>query len=222
MSTVSFAQSGSIAVLSVDNPPVNALSHDVRSGLLRALAEALAAPSVKLIVLQAEGRTFMAGADIAEFGQPLKDPSLPEVVAAFEESGKPILAALHGTVLGGGLEVALGCHYRIALESTKLGLPEIKLGLIPGAGGTQRLPRAIGAQAALEMILSGTPIAAPDALAQRSRLQQPSIVHPPLLQRPLHRGEGEDHQEEHIRHRGRVPHLEVDERRAPDVEHQHI
>lgn len=164
MSTVSFAQSGSIAVLSVDNPPVNALSHDIRSGLLRALAEALAAPSVKLIVLQAEGRTFMAGADIAEFGQPLKDPSLPEVVAAFEESGKPILAALHGTVLGGGLEVALGCHYRIALESTKLGLPEIKLGLIPGAGGTQRLPRAIGAQAALDMILSGTPIAAPDAL----------------------------------------------------------
>lgn len=164
MGVVVFEQSGALGLITVDFAPVNALSHSVRSGLLDALQQALAAPEVSVIVLRAAGRTFMAGADISEFGAPLQAPNLPEVVNAFENANKPVVAALHGTVLGGGLELALGCHFRIALNSTQLGLPEIKLGLIPGAGGTQRLPRAIGAAAALEAIVSGASMSAARAL----------------------------------------------------------
>jgi 3-hydroxyacyl-CoA dehydrogenase len=165
MSPVRYQRHGAIGVIEVSAPPVNALSHAVRSGLMTALDQALADQQAIAIVLSAAGRTFMAGADIAEFGQPLLDPNLPEVVAAFERSAKPVVAALHGTVLGGGLELALGCHYRIADARTQLGLPEIKLGLIPGAGGTQRLPRLIDPAAALELMLSGKPIDAERALA---------------------------------------------------------
>jgi len=164
MPTVEFSKDGAIGVITVDFPPVNALSHALRTGLLGALALALDDAQVQIIVMRCNGRTFMAGADISEFGKPLEAPNLPEVVNAIEACAKPVIAVLHGSVLGGGLEVALGCHYRIALASTQLGLPEIKLGLIPGAGGTQRLPRAIGAKAALEAILSGSPMSAAQAL----------------------------------------------------------
>ena len=120
--------------------------------------------SVEGIILCGEGRTFFAGADISEFGKPMRSPSLNDVIFKFENSDKPIVAALHGTPLGGGLELAMGCNYRVALSSTKLGLPEVTLGIIPGAGGTQRLPRLTGIEKALSMITSGVPINSKDAL----------------------------------------------------------
>lgn len=146
-----------------DNPPVNALGHAVRSGLAEAIAKANADGGVKAIVIACDGRTFFAGADITEFGKPLQPPGLPEVCDAIEASEKPVIAAIHGTALGGGLEIALACHYRVAVASARLGLPEVKLGLLPGAGGTQRLPRLIGAEAALGMIVSGNPVGAKQA-----------------------------------------------------------
>ena len=158
--TVTLETGASIAVVYVDNPPVNALSTDVRQGLLDALAAANAAPGVKAIVLACRGRTFIAGADITEFGAPPREPDLGRVIAAYEASGKPVVAAIHGTALGGGLEIALGCHYRVAVATAKLGLPEVKLGLLPGAGGTQRLPRLIGFAKAIAMITSGEPVTA--------------------------------------------------------------
>ncbi len=118
----------------------------------------------KALVVIGEGRTFPAGADIREFGKPPQGPALPDVVAEYEASDKLVVAAIHGTALGGGLEVALGCDYRVALDSAKVGLPEVKLGILPGAGGTQRLPRLIGAQKALEVIVAGNPVKAKDAL----------------------------------------------------------
>jgi 3-hydroxyacyl-CoA dehydrogenase len=118
---------------------------------------------VAVMVILCEGRTFMAGADIREFGKPPQQPFLPEVVQFIEDSSKPLIAAIHGTALGGGLEIALGCHFRIAAPTAKVGLPEVKLGILPGAGGTQRLPRLVGPQAALDMIVSGNPIAAQKA-----------------------------------------------------------
>ena len=142
-------------LLLVDSPPVNALSHAVREGLVNGLAQLVADPAVKIIVLACKGRTFFAGADISEFGKPKREPVLIEAIGALERSPKPIVAAIHGTALGGGLEVALGCHFRVAVPSAKVGLPEIKLGIFPGAGGTQRLPRIIGPEKALELILSG-------------------------------------------------------------------
>ena len=156
---------GEIAIVTVDNPPVNALKFEVRAGILDAFTRANDDAAVKAIVLAAEGRTFIAGADITEFGKPPKSPSLIEVIAAIDEIKKPTIAAMHGTPLGGGLEITLACHFRLAAPGTRLGLPEIKLGLIPGAGGTQRLPRLVGIEKALEMILSGSPIPAKDALA---------------------------------------------------------
>jgi 3-hydroxyacyl-CoA dehydrogenase len=162
---VTMRRDGEIAIVLVDNPPVNALKHEVRAGILDAFTRADADSSVKAIVLAAEGRTFIAGADITEFGKPPKAPSLIEVIAALDEVKKPTIAAMHGTPLGGGLEITLACHFRVAAPGTRLGLPEIKLGLIPGAGGTQRLPRLVGVEKALEMILSGNPIPAKDALA---------------------------------------------------------
>ncbi|MBH85458.1 MAG: 3-hydroxyacyl-CoA dehydrogenase [Alteromonadaceae bacterium] len=162
---VNYQRQGSIGVITVNYPPVNALSHAVRSGLLDALKQGQADADAKALLLVCDGRTFVAGADITEFGKPPQSPGLPEVVAEYENSEKTIVAAIHGTALGGGLELALGCHYRVALESAKVGLPEVKLGLLPGAGGTQRLPRLTGAQKALEMITTGDFASAKDALA---------------------------------------------------------
>jgi 3-hydroxyacyl-CoA dehydrogenase len=144
-----------IALITINYPPVNALSHAVREGIVNSMKQVGADAAVKAVVLICEGRTFMAGADITEFGKPPKSPWLPEVIEYLENSTKPVIAAIHGTALGGGLEVALGCHYRIAVPSAKCGLPEVHLGLLPGAGGTQRLPRIVGPEKALEMIASG-------------------------------------------------------------------
>ena len=155
---------GDIAVLTINSPPVNALSADVRNGLRDGARQAAADPAVKAIVLICAGRTFIAGADISEFGKPSQGATLPEIQGALEGSPKPVIAALHGTALGGGFEVALMCHYRVAAPSAKVGLPEIKLGLMPGAGGTQRLPRLAGVENALNLILSGTPFGAKQAL----------------------------------------------------------
>ncbi len=156
---------GRIGVITVDYPPVNAVGHGVRSGLVAALDAGLADDGADALLIVCAGRTFMAGADIREFGKPSAPPTLPEVVARLDAATKPVIAAIHGTALGGGLEVALACHVRVALKSAKLGLPEVKLGLLPGAGGTQRLPRLVGAAKALDMILSGDPVGAEEALA---------------------------------------------------------
>ncbi len=163
--SVAFEKHGPVGVVTVENPPVNALSHAVRSGLVECLDRALADSEVRVVVLAGKGRTFIAGADITEFGKPPKAPSLGEVIAKYEASPKPIVAALHGTALGGGLELSLGCHYRVAAKDAKCGLPEVKLGILPGAGGTQRLPRLVGFDKALEMIVSGDPIGARDGKA---------------------------------------------------------
>jgi 3-hydroxyacyl-CoA dehydrogenase len=153
-----------IGIVTVNNPPVNALSAAVRGGILDCVKQAIADPALKAIVLSCAGRTFIAGADITEFGKPPKPPGLHEVLVEMDNSPKPIVAAIHGTALGGGLEVALTCHFRVAVKDARLGLPEVKLGLLPGAGGTQRLPRAVGPELAVEMIVSGDPISAQDAL----------------------------------------------------------
>ncbi len=162
---VQFERRGRIGIISVDNPPVNALGQAVRQGLIDGLAKALADSEVQAIVLIGKGRTFVAGADISEFGKPHRDPPFATVLDRLEGSTKPIVAALHGTALGGGLELALGCNYRVAVRDAKCGLPEVKLGILPGAGGTQRLPRLIGVPKALEMIVSGDPIGAVEAKA---------------------------------------------------------
>ncbi len=156
---------GDVAVIVVDNPPVNALKHEVRLGLRDAFALANEDDSVAAIVLTCAGRTFIAGADITEFDKPPQNPSLSDLNAYIEVIEKPVVAAIFGTALGGGLEITLACHFRIAAAAARLGLPEIKLGLIPGAGGTQRLPRLVGLPKAMVMILSGDPIPAKDALA---------------------------------------------------------
>jgi 3-hydroxyacyl-CoA dehydrogenase len=153
-----------VAIVTVDSPPVNALSAAVRRGIHQQVNAAVADPAVQAIVLTCGGRTFIAGADITEFGKPPQPPSLHEVISTLENSPKPVIAAIHGTALGGGLEVALGCHFRVAVKDAKLGLPEVKLGLLPGAGGTQRLPRAVGPELAVKMIVSGDPIGASEAL----------------------------------------------------------
>ncbi|MGP1254556.1 MAG: 3-hydroxyacyl-CoA dehydrogenase NAD-binding domain-containing protein [Kiloniellales bacterium] len=162
---VRYQQRDDIGLIVIDNPPVNALGHGVRAGLMAALNEAVANAEVKAVVLTAAGRTFPAGADIREFGKPAQPPSLSEVIAAVETSGKLTVAALHGTAFGGGLELALGCDYRFAAVEAKLGLPEVKLGLLPGAGGTQRLPRLIGVAATLPIIVDGNPVSATKAKA---------------------------------------------------------
>jgi 3-hydroxyacyl-CoA dehydrogenase len=161
---VSYRRDGTIGVVTIDNPPVNALKNAVRAALVAALAEARADAGIEAVVLACAGRTFVAGADISEFGKPPMTPTTGDVIAAIESVGKPVVAALHGTALGGGLELALGCHFRVAAPSTRLGQAEIKLGIIPGAGGTQRLPRLVGIEKALGMILTGEPIAAKDAV----------------------------------------------------------
>lgn len=153
-----------ILVITLDHPPVNALSADVRRDLAHAIQAAQTDPAVRAILLVGAGKNFIAGADIREFGKPPKPPALPDVCNQIEASTKPVVAALHGAALGGGLEVALAAHYRVALASAKLGLPEINLGLLPGAGGTQRTPRLIGAAAALDLMLSGKHLSADAAL----------------------------------------------------------
>ena len=155
---------GNVGVITIDSPPVNALSADVRDGLSAAVGKAVADATVEAIVLICAGRTFIAGADISEFGKPPRGVSLHAVEDVMENAPKPMVAAIHGTALGGGLEVALTCHYRVAVPSAKLGLPEVKLGLLPGAGGTQRLPRIVGAAKALDMVTGGVPIGAKAAL----------------------------------------------------------
>lgn len=154
-----------VAILTVDNPPVNALSSGVRAGLSDGVAQAAADDNVTAIVLICAGRTFIAGADITEFGGKATGPSLHEALEAMENCSKPIVAAIHGTVLGGGLETALVCHYRVSDAKARFGLPEVKLGLLPGAGGTQRLPRVVGVEKALQMVTSGDQIGADEALA---------------------------------------------------------
>ncbi|MCO1335653.1 3-hydroxyacyl-CoA dehydrogenase NAD-binding domain-containing protein [Microbulbifer sp. OS29] len=167
MSTVNYELVGDIGVIRLNNPPVNALSHGLREGIWGAIKNAQGDAS-KALILLCEGRTFIAGADITEFGKPPQAPALSEVISEIENSRKPVVAAIHGTALGGGFEVALACHYRCALSSAKVGLPEVKLGLLPGAGGTQRAPRLAGVAAALELITKGTPI--PAAKAESMKL----------------------------------------------------
>jgi 3-hydroxyacyl-CoA dehydrogenase len=161
--SVSLDRRRRVALLTIDNPPVNALSHHVRVGLRDGLGQALADPGAAAIVIACAGRTFIAGADITEFGKPPQAPVLWEVQDAIEQSPKPVVAAIHGTALGGGLEVAMTCHWRVGVRTARLGQPEVKLGLLPGAGGTQRLPRLVGVEKALPMIVGGDPIAAEEA-----------------------------------------------------------
>src|SRR5215831_10808686 len=161
--SVSLDRRGRVAVLTVDNPPVNALSHHVRAGLRDGLRQALADPATAAVVIACAGRTFIAGADITEFGKPPVEPGLWDVLNAIEASPRPVVAAIHGTALGGGLETALACHWRVGLRSARLGQPEVKLGIIPGAGGTQRLPRLVGVEKALQMIVGGDPIGGEEA-----------------------------------------------------------
>ncbi len=156
---------GEIGVLSLNYPPVNALSQVMRQAIVEGMVEANGNPAIKAIVLICEGRTFLAGADITEFGKPPMAPALRDAQDLIEGASKPVIAAIHGTALGGGLEVALCCHYRVAVPSAKCGLPEVHLGLLPGAGGTQRLPRIVGVEKALDMILNGSHVPAKQCLA---------------------------------------------------------
>jgi len=159
---VSYALHGNIGVISVDNAPVNALSHAVRSGIAEALTAA-ASDASQAVIISCAGRTFIAGADITEFGKPPQEPSLPDLLEQLDNHPKITVAALHGTALGGGFETALSCNYRIALASAKVGLPEVKLGLLPGAGGTQRVPRLAGVEGAISLMTTGNPINAAKA-----------------------------------------------------------
>ena len=157
MHHVDYARDGAAAVMTISNPPVNSISHAVRSALLDALDRAAMDDGVRAVVLAGAGSLFSGGADIREFGTPAARaaPQLRDVIAAFEASAKPVIAAIGGLCLGGGFELALGCHYRVARADARVGLPEVTLGLLPGAGGTQRLPRLVGVETALNMILSG-------------------------------------------------------------------
>jgi 3-hydroxyacyl-CoA dehydrogenase len=193
-----------IAWITIDNPPVNATSQPVRAGLLEAIAKVDGTPSVRAAVLTCAGGTFVSGADIKEFGKPPLRPFLPEVMAALEGARVPIVAALHGTALGGGLELALACHGRVAAPSTRLGLPEVGLGILPGAGGTVRLPRLVPVERAVDMITGGKPVGADtaleigliDAIAEGDLMQEAEALaerlatggrHEPLIKRPVAR-----------------------------------
>ncbi len=184
MQSVSTERHDNVFVILVNNPPVNALSWYVRQGLQDGFAEGLADDAVKAIVLRCAGSTFIAGADITEFGKPPQGPDFNAVLNMIEGASKPVVAAIHGTALGGGLETALVCHYRIAVPSAKLGVPEVKLGLLPGAGGTQRLPRLVGVEAAATMCSLGEPIPAAkakdmglvDALAGEATLADDAVA----------------------------------------------
>ena len=162
---VELSRDGDVGIVAIDSPPVNALSHAVRAGIHAAFTQARDDQGIKSIVLACRGRTFVAGADITEFGKPPQSPNLRDNIELIENLQKPVVAAIHGTALGGGLELTLACHFRVAAPDARLGLPEVKLGILPGAGGTQRLPRAVGPEKALRMIVSGDPIPARQALA---------------------------------------------------------
>ena len=159
--SAAYQQHGSIAVITLNNPPVNGLGYATRSGIVEGVNRALDDAAIKAIVITGGGRAFSGGADIKEFNTPaaLQEPSLHTVIEVIENAGKPVIAAIHAVAMGGGLELALGCHYRVAAPGAQIALPEVKLGILPGAGGTQRLPRVIGLEAALNMIISGTPVA---------------------------------------------------------------
>ena len=163
-SPITTERHGDVLVIISNNPPVNALGAAVRQGLEAGLKEAAADDGIKAVVIRCDGKTFFAGADITEFGRPMQEPGLPTVIDMIESSEKPVIAAIHGTALGGGCEVTLGCHYRIAVPSAKIGTPEVKLGLLPGAGGTQRIPRVAGVALGLEMTAKGDPISAARAM----------------------------------------------------------
>ena len=173
-----------VGVISIDSPPVNALGIKVRQALDEGFRRFSTDPAVGAIILICGGRTFFAGADISEFGQPMAEPGLLDVFSIIEDGSKPVIAAIHETALGGGYELALICHYRIAVSSAKVGLPEVKLGLLPGAGGTQRLPRIVGVEAAMEIMTMGAPILAVqalalgmiDALAEEGQLQRDAVA----------------------------------------------
>ena len=162
--SVTYTKDGDIGIITINNPPVNALSQHVREGLLESFTQANNDDTIATILI-CDGRTFIAGADITEFGKPLQPPDFLETMEIIESLSKPAVAAIHGTALGGGLETALCCHYRVAVPSARVGLPEVTLGLLPGGGGTQRLPRLIGPEAALAAITSGTPMKADQAYA---------------------------------------------------------
>ena len=151
---------GTIAVITMNNPPVNGLGHATRSGIFDGVKKALADAAVKAIVITGAGRAFSGGADIKEFNTPktFAEPNLLSVIEAIESADKPVVAAVHSVAMGGGLELALGCHYRVASPGAQIALPEVKLGLLPGAGGTQRLPRVVGVETALTMIVTGNPV----------------------------------------------------------------
>ncbi|PZR32365.1 3-hydroxyacyl-CoA dehydrogenase NAD-binding domain-containing protein [Caulobacter segnis] len=179
-----FSVEGDVGVVTLNSPPVNALSAVVREGLKGAFEAAIADPAVKAIVLICDGKTFIAGADITEFGKAMTGPSLQDVQNVIENAPKPVVAAIHGTALGGGLEVALVAHYRVAVPSAKAGLPEVNIGLLPGAGGTQRLPRIVGVEKALEMVTSGQHVPAKaahamglfDELVEEGKLREGAIA----------------------------------------------
>src|SRR6476661_7570976 len=152
---------GDVAVISLNNPPVNGLGYDTRRGIAEGLERAAAESGVRAIVITGAGKAFSGGADIREFGSPkaIAEPSLPNLILAIEGSAKPVVAALHSVAMGGGLELALGCHYRVAAAGCKVAFPEVKIGLLPGAGGTQRFPRVLGLETALNLIVSGETVA---------------------------------------------------------------
>ncbi|HET7864209.1 MAG TPA: enoyl-CoA hydratase/isomerase family protein, partial [Burkholderiaceae bacterium] len=160
MSSASYELRDGVAVITLNNPPVNGLGHEVRLAVAQGLEQAMADAAVQAVVITGAGRAFSGGADIKEFGSPkaLAEPNLLSLILAVEHCTKPVVAAINGVCMGGGLELSLGCHYRVAAPGIDVALPEVKIGLVPGAGGTQRLPRAIGVENALNMIVSGEPV----------------------------------------------------------------
>lgn len=165
MSEARYETRGAVAVVTLDNPPVNGLGYEVRAGILAGLDRANADPAVKAVVITGAGKAFSGGADIKEFGTPKMsaEPNLHTVIREIERSPKPVVAAIHSVCMGGGLELALGCHYRVAVAGAQIALPEVKLGLLPGAGGTQRLPRAVGKAKAMDLALTGRMMGAEEA-----------------------------------------------------------
>jgi hypothetical protein len=167
--TATYREQGDIAVITLNNPPVNGLGHATRSGIVEGIAKAAENAAIKAVVIVGEGRGFSGGADIREFNTPkaMQEPSLMTVISIVEASDKPVIAAIHGVAMGGGLELALGCHYRVAVAGAQIALPEVNIGILPGAGGTQRLPRILGLEPALNMIVSGKTIMSDKSGADR-------------------------------------------------------
>ena len=203
-----------IGIITIDNPPLNVLSHAVRHGLMTAIDAARADNSARAVVLTGAGKTFTAGADISEFRAGFKAPDLNDIAAALEEMPKPVVVTLHGATLGGGLEIALACHYRVASADARIGLPEVKLGLLPGAGGTQRLPRLTGAKAALDIIVSGDPL--PAALAKQTGFID-EVVGGDIVEAAIAFANAKSHAQPHFKTRDRTRKLDAD-RNSPVFE----